>query len=274
MKVCPTCQREYPDALVFCQEDGTDLVVKERPSRALAPPNISKRVGSNKQGRRVSRKVLVGGGILVLLVIGRVWWIGSGGWINTPIGAVYPWNFPRYIVRHPSPWSWPQSSVSPSQQSNATMSGRSSVSETEKSFGEIMAERRRTIERLYQRSEQGFRDKNLDEYFCYTGPGWTFTNADQTSETLGQARAYMAKLFQSPPSGKEHTTGIRREVVKASPLIADSDGFLVHVWVVVSKSTGREVRYKQTDTWIFASENPGLLCTGEIKGVWQEDSGE
>jgi hypothetical protein len=282
MKICPTCQREYPDDLTFCQEDGADLVVRSQRRRVLPAPTYGpspirngRKHGVRKQGSRVLQKALVAGGGVFLLLVARVWWIGYGGWINTPLAAIYPWTFPPQIVyRRNRAWRWPGANIYQPQQSSSGMSGGGSALVPPTRSPAEEAATRPEIERLYQRSEQGFRDKNVSEYFCYTGRTWTFTNENGTRETRDKAWSYMSKLLQSPPSGKEYTTAVRREVIKISPLIGDSDGYLVHVWVVVSKSTGREVRYKQTDTWIDLPENPGLLCVGEVRGVWQEDSGE
>jgi hypothetical protein len=281
VKVCPTCQREYSDELTFCSDDGADLVVRNQAiqrAKALVSPEIKVSPGINR------KRILTAAGALILLVLGRVWWIGSGGWINTPFAAINPWRFPPYIIpRAYRPWRWQQGDVSLSRQSRSMEQYRpvivppqstSSPAEEVAYQRKIEAATRPEIELLYRRSEQGFRDKNLSEYFYYTATRWISTNDDGSRETRDQAWIYMSKLFQGSMASREHTVGIRREVIKVSPLIGESDGYLVHVWVVVSKSTGQEVRYKQTDTWIDAPENPGLLCVGEIRGVWQEDSGK
>lgn len=245
MKTCPVCGQEYADTFLFCEEDGADLIEEPEPEEVPLPKTpATGLVHSPAPEKQRHLRLLVGVFVVSLVSVGL--WKGcsrpanygvSGGAYTPPIAA-------------PS---------SPATEATPTVA--SGTVDPQK-----RAEIRLAIEALYKRSERGFVSKNVDEYFCYTGQGWIFVNDDHTSETRDESRAYMAKLFQSDPAGKEHTTSIVREI--ATVIILSPESMVVHVWVTVSKSTGRTIRFKQTDYW----SNPdgrGLLCSKEVKGIWE-----
>jgi hypothetical protein len=120
------------------------------------------------------------------------------------------------------------------------------------------------ISALYKRSEQGFKDHNIEEYACYMSDHWTFKNTDEKTENRATSLNYISHNFQDATSKKEHTTDIHREIINSIPI--DGDGRKINVWVNVKKSSGKTLRFQQTDYW--ENEGGNIRCYSEIKGIW------
>jgi predicted nucleic acid-binding Zn ribbon protein len=123
-----------------------------------------------------------------------------------------------------------------------------------------LAKMRSEVERLYQRSEQGLAQNNLEEYFCYMDTSWSLQSDGESEETLEQARS----AFRAPRMG-ERVVQMRRKIADYFPRA--QEGWAANLWVKAATTSGRELRYKQTDLWIVSTGGP--LCYSSRKGSWE-----
>jgi hypothetical protein len=248
MKRCPKCQTEYSDEFKFCREDATLLVAiseesdDERVTISSEPSRPSAESSSQSVPFLGNPRLFLWPSVAVLVLLGIVVWNVSR---------------PKKVESLPTSPSVSEGASSPS--GNTGTASTTSTSSDDKDHTDIEA--------MYARSEQGFKDRNVDEYGGYMAQNWMFKNTDGTTEDRTIALNYMERLFKSDTTGKEHTTGLHREIVKVFP-VSSGEGIIAHVWVEVTKSTGDVKRYKQTDFW--SRESGSLLCRAEVKGDWEE----
>lgn len=106
----------------------------------------------------------------------------------------------------------------------------------------------------YDERATAFQSRDLDGYFNYTSPDWTWVSETQETETLESSRQYYKKVFEAGESKSIETT-----IQEASR--SDVDTVVLKVRITTSKRDGSQREIIQEDTWVRQGDQ--WLCRKE-----------
>lgn len=237
MKVCPVCGATYSDELIYCKNDGTDLVAQVQSSTAQGTPPAQNRSSAPDQKQSFLIPIIVGS-VLVLVVL---------GWI------VYSKLSPgsRSVTSAES-----NSSVASS--STASTSGTTSTpvhSSTPVPVAPVsdLSSAVSAIKSVYASSDAAYGRRDAQGHMAYAASEWTFVDKDGSKETRSDSLRYFEKRFSNTDPKRVVECHIETKVLE-SPAPRFENGDLVAVISVSANSTdaqGKHLRVSATqeDRW-------------------------
>lgn len=231
MKVCPVCGATYSDELIYCKNDGSDLVAQAQPGTARDTPPEQNRLSAPDQKQSFLIPIIVGS-VLVLVVL---------GWI------VY-------------------SKLSPASRSATPAESNSSVASSSTAFTSAatptpvpvapvsdLSSAVSAIKSVYASSDAAYGRRDAQGHMAYAASEWTFVDKDGSKETRSDSLRYFEKRFSNTDPKRVVECHIETKVLE-SPAPRFENGDLVAVISVSANSTdaqGKHLRVSATqeDRW-------------------------
>ncbi len=231
MKVCPVCGATYSDELIYCKNDGSDLVAQAQPSIPRDTPPAQNRSSAPDQKQSFLIPIMVGS-VLVLVVL---------GWI------VYSKLSPgsRSATSAESNSSVASSSTTSSSGTTSTPVPAAPVSDLSSAVSAIKS--------VYASSDAAYGRRDAQGHMAYAASEWTFVDKDGSKETRSDSLRYFEKRFSNTDPKRVVECHIETKVLE-SPAPRFENGDLVAVISVSANSTdaqGKHLRVSATqeDRW-------------------------
>ena len=231
MKVCPVCGATYSDELLYCKNDGSDLVAQAPPNTARDTPSAQNRSSAPDQKQSFLIPIIVGS-VLVLVVL---------GWI---------------VYSKLSPGS--RSATSAESNSSVASSSTASTSATTPTPGlaapvSDLSSAVSAIKTVYVSSDAAYGRRDAQGHMAYAASEWTFLDKDGSKETRSDSLRYFEKRFSTTNPKRVVECHIETKVLE-SPAPRFENGDLVAVISVSANSTdaqGKHLRVSATqeDRW-------------------------